>query len=1675
MMKMERTHATSLIFSLMCFVCLDVMAANTDANTIWPLCGRISESPPAGWVATDGCPADRFGDAAHSDEPLSSTFGPRPLASESNRYDFHRGVDIATPIGTPFFAITDGTVEISGNHSSYSDPLVKLRHFRPGETSCNAGGCYHSYYLHIDSWVVNQDDTVVKGQLLGYTGESASGFDHVHFEIRDAPDFDAFSAWSRDAIHPLSVVPYAAANSTTITFNSVDLSDPLAGVVDLNITSNRFDLVYVGLTLLDGSQQVIAQSGDTPNANGYYIEPSFFDMELWNFQYSHKDSTSYPWSNYGSGGADECPYHADHGASYNANVHMDQQDPGDPLEGLFNGLHVRTQKYWPSDVDDYSVDLEFQALEGTAACVQAAAVFASGDTAFSEWGDCSGAPNQTPSAAMTWSCNGLGCDFDATTSTDADGSIVSYDWDFGDGNNGTGSAPSHPFATDGSYNVMLTVTDNDGASNNTTEVVNVSNLQLVRGPYLQMQTDSEMTVRWRTDSATDSVVWYGLSEGSLTNSVSVAGSRTDHEVQITGLATHQKYYYSVGDSVVTIGGDASYHFSTAPTPGVATDTRMWVLGDSGTANSDARAVRDAYKAWTGSEPADLLLMLGDNAYNDGTDAEYQAAVFDTYPEVLRKTPLFSTLGNHDGHSADSASQTGPYYDIHSLPTGGEIGGLASGTEAYYSFDYANIHFVTLDSYETDRSVGGTMLTWLESDLALNTQPWVVAFWHHPPYTKGSHNSDTEGRLIDMRENALPILENWGVDMVLGGHSHSYERSYLIDGHYGDSLSLDPVANVLNPGDGSETGDGVYEKPDIIAAMREGAVYAVAGSSGKVSGGSLDHPAMFVSLSSLGSMILDVSGNRMDVVFLDETGTVADEFSIAKTPDFEPPLLSAASAEDATHVKVDFDEALDALEAENAANYLIGGLTVSQALLLDGDRSVRLTTSAMTPDANYTLTVNNVQDVFLNTIVPNSQISFDFFDIMTASFQDGLEPDPGYDGTRDAYIREASADTAHGLETTLQVDGSEPSGSTTDMNIVLGWDTGSIPTDAIVQDAHFSLQVTNASSGSYQCYGLLTAWNQGEVTWNQGSSGVGWGAPGAASGSDRGTDVLCTVSAGSTGTLNVNFTTEGLAFLQTWVNDPTANHGLVIANPSTSDGADFHSSESATTLSRPKLTVTYRVPADPVNLDPSAHFTSGCTDLDCNFTDSSSDSDGSIVSWNWAFGDGSTSTTQNPSHSYVAEGSYSVSLLVTDNDGGNDTHIESVTVNALINPVASFTTACTDLDCSFTDTSSDSDGTVTGWDWDFGDGNSSTAQSPSHIYAAAGNYTVALTVSDDESLTDSTSSTIVVTEPLAWVDQVAEEDLGGSGTVAGVYTDTHSDDGSWQQVTEVESGGKKQNRHTHLEKTWQFSVAPGSMVTLFVNAWSSGSTDGDEFIFAWSPDNSNFSDLLTVTSTSNANIQSAPVPSDGLIYIRVRDSDRSQGHREKNTVFVDHLYIRSENGEIPDPPAAPTGLTTGVTTSDSIALSWSHPDTDETGFELERAAASSGSWSQVGAPTGGTSSYTDSGLSASTAYDYRIRAGNAGGNSAWSNVATGTTDAPPPVSISLTATGSVKRGNHEVKLRWSGATTDTVDIVRDGLIIATSSNNGRYTDKTGNSGSASYVYEVCEAGTSTCSNQETMVF
>ncbi len=240
---------------------------------------------------------------------------------------------------------------------------------------------------------------------------------------------------------------------------------------------------------------------------------------------------------------------------------------------------------------------------------------------------------------------------------------------------------------------------------------------VTRGPYLQRGSATGLVVRWRTDMPTDSRVRYGTDAASLSQTADVGATTTEHVVTLTGLTPDTTYYYSVGTTTAALaGGDATHFFVTAPPTGTAKPTRIWVLGDSGTANTNAQAVRNAYTTFTGARHTDLWLMLGDNAYNSGTDSEYQAAVFDMYPSYLRSSVLWPTLGNHDATSADSATQTGPYYDIFTLPTQAEAGGVASGTEAYYSFDYGNIHFICLDSQESDRSPSGAMLTWLQSDL-----------------------------------------------------------------------------------------------------------------------------------------------------------------------------------------------------------------------------------------------------------------------------------------------------------------------------------------------------------------------------------------------------------------------------------------------------------------------------------------------------------------------------------------------------------------------------------------------------------------------------------------------------------------------------------------------------------------------------------------------------------------------------------------------------------------------------------------------------------------------------------------------------------------------------------------------------------------------------------------------
>jgi hypothetical protein len=415
----------------------------------------------------------------------------------------------------------------------------------------------------------------------------------------------------------------------------------------------------------------------------------------------------------------------------------------------------------------------------------------------------------------------------------------------------------------------------------------LTSFTVTRGPYLQLGTPTSVHVRWRTNAPTNSRVRHGTSAENLDVLADDTAATMEHEITLNGLTPATTYYYSIGSTSEVLAGDATYTFATAPSSSTGAPTRIWVLGDSGAANRDAEAVRDAYYGFAGSTRTNVWLMLGDNAYEGGSDAEYQAGLFDMYPTLLRQTVLWPTIGNHDTAQQTTVPPTLPYFAIFSLPTIAEAGGVASATETYYSFDYADIHFVCLDSMTSDRSPTGPMLTWLDDDLAANTRQWVIAYWHHPPYTKGSHDSDVEEELIEIRENALPILESHGVDLVLSGHSHAYERSYLIDGHYGVSSTF--VGSMKKDGgSGNPAGTGPYGKPTAGAASHEGTVYAVAGSGSIAVGGPFHHPAMFVSMLDHGSMVLDVDGSRLDAKFLRKNGTIGDSFSIIKGPPAVPP-------------------------------------------------------------------------------------------------------------------------------------------------------------------------------------------------------------------------------------------------------------------------------------------------------------------------------------------------------------------------------------------------------------------------------------------------------------------------------------------------------------------------------------------------------------------------------------------------------------------------------------------------------------------------------------------------------------------------------------------------------------------------------------------------------------------
>lgn len=424
---------------------------------------------------------------------------------------------------------------------------------------------------------------------------------------------------------------------------------------------------------------------------------------------------------------------------------------------------------------------------------------------------------------------------------------------------------------------------------------------IIRGPYLQMGTSSSILIKWKTSVPTSTEVKIGFTPNNYFSTIQIGSLTTDHEVRINELLPNTKYYYTIGNSEQVLQGDDQNYFTTYADSHSERLYRFWITGDCGNNSNNQIQVRDQYLNYTGSEFTDGWLLLGDNAYSSGLESEYDQMFFSHYQEnIMKHTVLWPVPGNHEyGNEPElQDSKQIPYYSIFTVPTRGEAGGVASNTESYYSYNVGNIHFIALDSYgeESNKRLYDTLsqqIVWLKKDLNANRQTWTIAYWHHPPYTKGSHDSDSETELVKIRENLLRILERHKVDIVLCGHSHAYERSRLMNGYYNSSSDFNPDDYIKSSSSGIY--DGTQNSCPYIKKSTEsggGIVYVVAGSSGQLGGtiAGFPHPAMFYSnRTNGGSVILEIIKNRLDLKWLSNEGTILDSFTLMKDVGFNKAL------------------------------------------------------------------------------------------------------------------------------------------------------------------------------------------------------------------------------------------------------------------------------------------------------------------------------------------------------------------------------------------------------------------------------------------------------------------------------------------------------------------------------------------------------------------------------------------------------------------------------------------------------------------------------------------------------------------------------------------------------------------------------------------------------------------
>ncbi|MEH1823142.1 MAG: metallophosphoesterase [Nostoc sp.] len=189
--------------------------------------------------------------------------------------------------------------------------------------------------------------------------------------------------------------------------------------------------------------------------------------------------------------------------------------------------------------------------------------------------------------------------------------------------------------------------------------------------------------------------------------------------------------------------------------------RFVSVADTGTGAKGQYAVARAMNAYHKQNPYDLVVLAGDNIYNNGEIEKINEVFERPYQPLLKQGVKFQAcLGNHDIRTANG--------DLQVKYVGFNMKGH------YYTFRRGTVQFFALDT--NGNADWENQLSWLEKELSISNAPWKVVFGHHPIYSSGQYGSNP-----DFIKTFTPLFKKYGVQLYINGHEHNYERTRAIDG------------------------------------------------------------------------------------------------------------------------------------------------------------------------------------------------------------------------------------------------------------------------------------------------------------------------------------------------------------------------------------------------------------------------------------------------------------------------------------------------------------------------------------------------------------------------------------------------------------------------------------------------------------------------------------------------------------------------------------------------------------------------------------------------------------------------------------------------------------------------------------------------------------------------------